>query len=116
MVEVQHAALRRTTTKDGRFCGEVEVLTNDADTPKVLAYLAAAEDGDYEMVAIVANDADTEIDWYDNPLHQAFTDRAEWFESAEMESGLGGGGREAFKEQVLSFGSVRDDLARELSF
>ncbi len=112
MVEVQEAALRRMTMKEGRMCGEVEVLTNDANAPKVLAYFAGAGDGDYELLAIVGNDADMEIDWYDNPLHQAFTDKSQWLGSAAMEAG--GGERQAFKEQVLSFGSVRDDLEREL--
>ena len=112
MIEVQHAALRRTLTKNGRLCGEVEVLTNDAELPKALAYFAAAGEADYDIVAIVANDADTEIDWYDNPLHQAFANRADWLPE---EQAPGWSERESFKEQVLAFGSVREDLARELA-
>jgi len=112
MMEVQHAMFRRTAMKGGRYCGEVEALTNDAETPKVLVYFAVSEDADYDMIEVVANDAATEIDWYDNPLHQAFANRTDSFLPAEKTAGWGE--RESFKEQVLSFGSVREDLAREL--
>jgi len=113
MIEVQHAMFRRTAMKDGRYCGEVEALTNDAGTPKVLVYFAVSEETDYDMVAVVANDADTDIDWYDNPLHQAFANRTDSLFRSE-DKAAGWGERESFKEQVLSFGSVREDLAREL--
>ncbi|HUC92670.1 MAG TPA: hypothetical protein VMS09_11650 [Paenibacillus sp.] len=112
MIEVQHASFRRTAHRNGRFCGEVQVTTNDARTPVVLVYFTASQDNDYDMVDILANDADTEIDWYDNNLHQAFANRNEWFETDEMKTDWGE--RESFKEQVLAYGSVREDLAREL--
>ncbi|PZD94090.1 hypothetical protein DNH61_19215 [Paenibacillus sambharensis] len=112
MIQVIHAAFRRVAERDGRTCGEVEVNTDQAEAPKVLAYFAAAKNNDYDLVAVVKNDADYEIDWYDNSMHQAFTDETAIFKADGAEES--GEERSSFKEQVLSHGNIREELRREL--
>lgn len=92
----------------GRLCGEVEVQTDNADKPGLLVYMAAAPGGGFEVVQVVENDADLAIDWYDNPMHQAFTEL-----SSEGSGGQDrGSDTAALASQVLAFGSVREQLAR----
>jgi len=112
-MDVKDARFRRTAYRDGVLCGEVEVKTDHPGTPVVLAYFRAAQRGDYELAALVGNDADRDIDWYDNNLHQAFVDLDDnWL----LASGPGSGvDREAFARRVLAIGSVREDLDRELT-
>ncbi|CAM4360786.1 hypothetical protein [Paenibacillus tarimensis] len=112
MIQVIHAAFRRVADREGRTCGEVEVNTNQAEAPKVLVYFAPAKDNDFEVVAIVKNDADYEIDWYDNSMHQAFTDETALFEAGGMKKS--GEEQASFKDQVLSHGNIREVLRREL--
>lgn len=109
-MEITRAHVRRTLNIDGRLCGEVEVHTNDPQSPELLIYFAAAPGGGFEAVRIVENDARTEIDWYENPLHQAFTDRTEDFGGGNQ----GGRGYAGLADQVLAYGSVKDELARGL--
>lgn len=106
-MDIVHAEVRRTTNLDGRPCAEVEVVTDDAGAANLLVYFAEAPDGGIEMVRVTENDADREIDWYDNPLHQAVVDRTDAFMNVARDGG-------SFGEQVLQFGSVREDVRRAL--
>ncbi|WP_020615907.1 hypothetical protein [Paenibacillus daejeonensis] len=110
-MNVLRASLRRIVNRGGVICGEVEVKTDDPECPVMLAYMAPAYSDEYEMIAVLGNDADMEIDWYDNNLHDAFTDQ-----TTELLQDAGGSeGMESFKAQILASGVVREDLARELS-
>lgn len=110
-MDIVHAEVRRTVRLEGRKCAEVEVATGDADAANLLFYFAkAGGGGSLETVKVIENDADREIDWYDNPLHQATTDRTDAFSSA-----AGAGDSGSFGERVLEFGSVREDVLRALS-
>ena len=110
-MNVLRASLRRIVNRGGVICGEVEVKTDDPESPVMLAYMAPAYSDEYEMIAVLGNDADMEIDWYDNNLHDAFIDQ-----TMELLQDTGGSeGMEAFKAQILASGVVREDLARELS-
>ncbi len=67
-----------------------------ADDPELLVYITAnnQQDGqnDYDMVRIIRNDADLELDWYDNNLHSAFeevTDKA-FTDSTHITAGRNG--------------------------
>lgn len=109
MLDIADARVRRTVNLDGRSCAEVEVSTGDAAASTLLVYFARTAGGGLEMVRVIENDADREIDWYDNPLHQAQADRTDAFLSA-----AGAGGSGSFGERVLHFGSVRDEVVRIL--
>ncbi|WP_219838009.1 hypothetical protein [Paenibacillus sp. R14(2021)] len=110
MIVIQ-AHVRRATDRDGIHCAEVEVQTNDTQTPELLAYFGQSLDNDYDMIAVVNNDASSEIDWYDNNMHQAFTDISDdLFDTPTMKTDWGE--RESFKEQVLSYPGIRADIRR----
>ncbi|MFS0727334.1 hypothetical protein [Paenibacillus sp. 1P07SE] len=110
-MNVQRASVRRIVNRGGVLCGEVEVKTDDPECPVLLAYMAPAYGDEYELVAMLGNDANTAIDWYDNNMHEAFTNEMDQFaQSAEGQENLA-----TLKEQILASGVVREDLARELS-
>jgi len=108
-MDIADARVRRTVNLDGRPCAEVEVATGDDRAATLLVYFAQAADGGLEMVRVIENDADREIDWYDNPLHQAAIDRTDAYRSAAAAGGSG-----SFGERVLNFGSVREEVMRLL--
>jgi hypothetical protein len=108
-MDIADARVRRTVNLDGRPCAEVEVSTGGTDAPTWLFYFAEKGGGGLEMVRVVENDANREIDWYDNPLHQAVVDRTDAYRGA---AAAGDGG--SFEERVLNFGSVREDVLRAL--
>lgn len=108
-MDVVDARVRRTVNLEGRPCAEVEVSTGDAAASTLLVYFARTADGRTEMVRVIENDADREIDWYDNPLHQAKADRTDAFLSA-----AGAGDSGSFGERVLNYASVRDEVVRIL--
>lgn len=104
MYYIKDAKIRRFTELDGVRCAEVEVRPGAADDPELLVYITAKDqtDGqhDYDMVRIIRNDADLELDWYDNNLHSAFeevTDKA-FTDSTHITAGEE---REKFKRIAL---------------
>ncbi|MBP3961440.1 hypothetical protein [Paenibacillus lignilyticus] len=108
---VTDARVRRAVKREGVPSCEIEVHTNDAGMPELLAYFGASRDNDYDMIAVVKNDAKTEIDWYDNNMHNAFTNVTdELFDTPTMKTDWGE--RESFKEQVLSFPGIRAEIGR----
>jgi hypothetical protein len=109
VADIVRAEVRRTVDLDGRPCAEVEVATGDPEAPDLLVYFARGSGGALEMVRVIENDADREIDWYDNPLHQAAVDRTDAFMSADR-----AGDGASFAERVLRFGTVREDAQRAL--
>jgi len=109
-MDIVDARVRRTVNLEGRPCAEVEVATGDASAPTLLVYFAQTAGGGLEMVRVVENDADREIDWYDNPLHQAKADRTNAYSGAADAGGSG-----SFGERVLGFGSVREEAVRALA-
>jgi len=108
-VNIRDARVRGTVNLVGRPCAEVEVSADNAHAPTLRVYFAQAADGGLEMVRVVESDASREIDWYDNPLHQAAIDRTDAYRSAAAAGGSG-----SFGERVLNFGSVREEVMRLL--
>lgn len=112
-MQVIEAHVRRAIEREGIRCAEVEVETDEASTPVVLAYFSLSKDNDFDMQAIVENDANRETDWFDNNMHQAFKDMTvSAFQNVNMKTDWGA--REAFKQQVLSSSRVRTELIRLL--
>ncbi|MBM7563814.1 hypothetical protein [Paenibacillus sacheonensis] len=108
---VTEAHVRRAADRDGLHCAEVEVHTSEAQNQDLLAYFGQSADNDFDMIAVVNNDARSDIDWYDNNMHQAFTDITDdLFDTPTMKTDWGE--RESFKEQVLSYPGVRADIRR----
>ena len=108
-MDITDARVRGTVNLNGRPCAEVEVSTGGAGEPNLLVHFAKKADGGLEMVRVIENDADREIDWYDNPLHQAVVDRTDAYQGAAADGSSG-----SFEERVLGFGSVREEVFRAL--
>ena len=113
-MKVIHAHVRRIVHREGQRCCEVETHTDSEEYPELLVCFGSSRDNDFDMTAVVKNDAATEIDWYDNNIHSAFTDvTIGLFETSTMKTNWGK--REDFKEQVLSFPGVRAEIGALLN-
>ncbi len=116
MYYIKEAKFRRLAEHNGRECAEIQVWPGAAGDPELFVYVARSgnEGEDYEIIRMIRSEADLEIDWYDNSLHQAYAEVAEeyfgdtgWPEPAEQ--------RASFKEQLLAYGNIADKLRERLS-
>lgn len=116
MYYIKEAKFRRLAEHDGRECAEIQVWPGAAGDPELFVYVARSQNGneDYEIIRMIRSDADFEIDWYDNSLHEAYAEIAEenfgdtgWPEPAKQ--------RADFKEQLLAYGDIADKLREKLS-
>lgn len=124
MYYIKDAKFRRLTEYNGVPCAEVEVSPGAADEPDLLVYIARSDGihgqtgqdesvSQYEIVHMIRSDADLEIDWYDNSMHDAFAVVPEdkfgdkgWPDQAEQ--------REQFKRNLLSHADIASKLEQQL--
>ncbi|WP_276352881.1 hypothetical protein [Cohnella caldifontis] len=107
MLTVRRAACRGIREWGDQRLAEVEVHAGDPGVPELLAYFREGPKG-YQLVRVLANDARTEVDWYDNDMHDAFRDvTMQWFSGP---SHLSDNDRRTFAEDVLNSDGVRSDL------
>ncbi|WP_281885922.1 hypothetical protein [Paenibacillus sp. YYML68] len=112
MNNVVQAECKRVLERNDTLCADVEVIIEGKEH-HLIALFAESKDNDYDMIMVLRKDASREIDWYDNDLHAAYEDvTEELFQDQHGETHWGE--REKFKEQVLSFGSVRADIKSKL--
>ncbi|MUG71488.1 hypothetical protein GNP93_12495 [Paenibacillus validus] len=112
MLDVKNAECKRVLERSDRLCADVEVSV-EGEKSTYVALFSDSKDNDFDMVMLLKKDADSDIDWYDNDLHAAYVDVTEsLFQDKHGETHWGA--RETFKEQVLSFGTVRADVRRML--
>lgn len=104
-MEVREAHFRRVSDYRGQPEAEVEVLTGDPQTRRLLAYFTPASNGSYSLVRLLANNADYEVDWYDNDMHAAFED---------VTSSAGADGQADFAAQILAYDGVKQAIDRNL--
>lgn len=115
MYYIKDAKVRRYTELDGVRCAEVEVRPGAADDPELLVYIALVDQGqEYELLRIIRNDADVTLDWYDNNLHSAFEEATEtaFTDSALLKASEE---RDKFKRELLSYGQLTSEMAKEFS-
>ncbi|BBI32442.1 hypothetical protein [Cohnella abietis] len=112
MVNVREAQFRRRLDRGGQYFAEVEVFTDHHRDPQLLAYFRNGSKGSYSLVRLIANNADYEIDWFDNNLHSAFEDLTKPVSSSSdhMEADE----RNQFAAQILDFPGVSEALERNL--
>ncbi|MFC4099945.1 hypothetical protein [Paenibacillus xanthanilyticus] len=109
-LQVKGARVKGAVDRNGTRCALVEVDTEAYGTGGLLAYFGPSADDEYDLSAIVHNDASRDIDWFDNSSHLAYEDVSiGLFETASMKTDWGQ--REAFKEQVLACAGVREEMA-----
>lgn len=108
MARVVNAHFRRVAELGGQAVAEVEVMTTHRQNPQLLAYFSRApEDGGYSLVQVLANNADYEVDWYDNSMHSAFEDiSGSALGTAEDQAELAA--------QILAYDGVAEALDRHL--
>lgn len=108
MSRIKEAGIVRFTERNDVWCADVEIKAAGVEGTLV-AVFTATKGGDIDLKHVYRNDASREIDWYDNNLHDAYTDVSkELFGLASSE--LKWGTREEFKEGILGFGSIREEL------
>ncbi|MBP1963544.1 hypothetical protein [Paenibacillus aceris] len=108
MSKIKEANLVRFTERDGVWCADVEVKT-EGISGTLIAEFSATKGSEFEMSHVYRKDASREIDWYENNLHEAYKDISEeLFGKKSRESKRGE--REEFKEGILAFGSIREEL------
>lgn len=111
MYYIKDAKIRRMLEYDGAPCAEVGVLPGAAGDPALLVYIVEdkREEG-FEIIRILTNDADTETDWYDNSLHDAFVDvTATAFTGSPIMSPEEE--KNKFQRELLIFGDLKKQLA-----
>lgn len=114
MMKVREARFRRVLDRGGKPYAEVEVFTDQQRNPQMLAYFRAGEEGNYPLVKLMTNDADQEIDWFDNNMHFAFEEvTGEVFSSPDH---LAITDRDYFASQILAYDGVSEELDRNLKF
>ncbi|GAB6991452.1 hypothetical protein [Paenibacillus pini] len=114
MYYIKDAKIRRMTEHNGAPCAEVGVLPGSLGDTALLVYVTEGQDGDYDMVKIIRNEADTVLDWYDNGMHAAFVDVTNGaFEATDMMTAEQE--RHKFKRELLSFGNIEADLKARFS-
>lgn len=112
MVAVTHAECKRALARDDQLCADV-VVKLEGKSDRLIAIFAESRDNDYDMVMVLQKDEDSGTDWYDNELPAAYVDVTEKL-FADEEGEIHWGPREHFKEQVLSFGNVREQIRSKL--
>jgi hypothetical protein len=112
MMKLREAQFRRTLDRGGRSLAEVEVFTDHPNDPQMLAYFRMGSEGDYPLVRLIANDADYEVDWFDNSLHSAFEDVMKPIFSSPDH--LAVNDREEFAAQILAYPGIVEALERNL--
>lgn len=104
---VRSATFRGMRDQNGLKLAEVEVQAGSPDDRPLLAYFRLGPKG-YQLVRVLENDAQTEVDWYDNDLHTAFRDvTTALFRGPGHE---GGEDRNDFAAQVLETNGIRSAL------
>ena len=76
MVQIVKAEWKRNAVIDGTPVSEVEVWVAGETRPWNV-YMEKTGDYAFAVRRIVRNQADYDIDWYDNDLHQAFAEVTE---------------------------------------
>lgn len=102
----QEAHVRGMVNRAGAACAEVEVRTDDAASPVVLAYFASVG-SEPALKEVLRNDADTELDWFDNNLHQAFQEISDHGTDSRAP---GRSELQQFGDRVLAIDGVRERI------
>jgi hypothetical protein len=113
MDKITSARLVQISERNDKKYGDVEVYFEDRTEPFMVEF-ASAQDNDVVMTHVYQKSVSTELDWFDNNLHQAYEDvTMSLFTRETHQTNLGT--REEFKQSVLEFGDVREELLRQLA-
>jgi hypothetical protein len=112
MLKVREAQFRRVLDRLGQTYAEVEVFTDHNRNPQMLAYFRMGPDRSFLLVKVFSNNADQEIDWFENNLHSVFEDMTtQLFATPDH---LAENDRGDFTAQILSYDGIIQALNRNL--
>ncbi|MBB6633867.1 hypothetical protein [Cohnella thailandensis] len=114
MITIRNAEFRRILDRGGQRFAEVELDTNQASAPHLLAYFRKEGNGRYQLVRVIADDAKAKSDT-DEPYVGAFADTLDV--TSLLFAGPDHGALEdriAFGYQILDFGDIRSQLDSQL--
>ncbi|MGZ7440666.1 hypothetical protein [Paenibacillus sp. TH7-28] len=78
MYYIKDAEFTRMDEQRGRPCAVIQVRPGAVGDPDLFVYIARSGRGEgWEIVRMIRSDARAEIDWYDNNMHQAYTEVTE---------------------------------------
>lgn len=109
---IRKARYNRVLDRGGHRIAEVEVFTGHPRDPQFLAYFSVCSNGAYRLDNVLANDAETEIDWFDNSMHSAFSDVTPQIFSNPDHVGLFN--HDEFTAQLLAHEGIKEALDRNL--
>jgi hypothetical protein len=112
MYTVKEAKLIRITERNDVRCADVEVQVEGMNDV-MLAEFRSSKDHTLDMTHVYRKEVSRELDWYDNNLHQAYEDvTTVLFEENGQETD--GVERESFKQQILGYGNLRQEVLSQL--
>lgn len=112
MDTIHEAKYRRILDREGQRIAEVEVHAGGEKDEQFLAYFCIGPNGNYQLTSVLANDADTEIDWFDNSLHSAKSDVTPQIFSTPDHVGLFN--HDEFTARLLEQEGIKEALDRHL--
>ncbi|MFC5529315.1 hypothetical protein [Cohnella yongneupensis] len=112
MITVRDARYCRVLDRGGHRLAEVEVYTGHPRDPQLVAYFSVDSNGAFKLENVLTNDADAEIDWFDNNMHSAMYDVSPQIFSGPDHLGLFD--RKDFAAQLLAREGVKEALERNL--
>ncbi|MBC8081025.1 MAG: hypothetical protein H7X86_11815 [Gorillibacterium sp.] len=72
MSKIKEVRMLRTLVKDNQKMAEVDISLSDGTS--LSALVAPKGNGEYTIDTLMYRDVNYELDWYENPLHQAYRD------------------------------------------
>ena len=116
MKRIKHAQFLRSIETDKMTTAEVEFAWEgdfgaDVQDERYIAVLKKENEGEFGVERIVKKNAEFDLDWYDNPMHEAFEDVTERVFSKsgdDMSSDMPD--REGFVREVMGFEGVCEDM------
>ncbi|MFD0698662.1 hypothetical protein ACFQZT_31795 [Paenibacillus sp. GCM10027628] len=109
MTAIKHAEIKGFIERNDVQCADIEVKVKGTKDV-FLAEFTESNDNDFDMTHVFRKDVTGAIDWYDNHLHKAFEDVSEELFQNEAGETIWAK-REEFKEGILNFGKIRQELA-----
>ena len=105
-MNVTEVSCPRMIEQNGRPMAKVEVMLSNPPGQKLTAVIARSEDGGYTLTSVQNNDADLVIDWFDNSMHNAYTEITEQYTEE---------GKQDLLRQILAAEGIEEELAQRFA-
>ncbi|BFT70452.1 hypothetical protein [Paenibacillus sp. P36] len=109
MGKIKEANLVRFLERHDVWCADVEVIA-EGISGTLVAEFSSTKGSQFEMSHVYRKNMSREMDWYDNHLHNAYEDVSKELFGSKSPESKKWGKREDFEEEILAFGSIREEL------